>query len=144
MLKYQKRLTHFWVLIVLGITACSVPSLESAECRAARGQVKRLYSVHFDRGFNPEPAYEKIRSEYLTAEFEKEFDRDDTLDPLTATDDYPKAFRIGNCEKVGENKVAFSILLFWKDDKRDEQREIRTESTVVNGEWKISGVRKAS
>ena len=61
-------------------------------------------------------------------------------DYFTATDDYPKAFRVGDCSVAGENKTVFQVVLFWKDDTRSEQREIRVETVKQNDKWLINKV----
>ena len=62
-------------------------------------------------------------------------------DYFTATDDYPKAFRVGSCETVEPNKkVNMQIVLFWKSDTRSEQREVHVEVINVNDNWLINKV----
>lgn len=61
-------------------------------------------------------------------------------DYFTATEDYPKAFRVGACRAISPEKTALGILLFWKDDARDEQREIEVEAIRENDKWLIDKV----
>ena len=61
-------------------------------------------------------------------------------DYFTATDDYPKAFRVGSCEIVSEQKAVFQIVLFWRDNTRSEQREIKVETVKQNNKWLIDKV----
>ena len=82
------------------------------------------------------------REKYLTAELKQNLAAqvDGARDYFTATDDYPKAFRIGSCEVAGENKTIFQIVFFWRDDARSEQREIKVETVRENDKWLINKV----
>jgi hypothetical protein len=41
---------------------------------------------------------------------------------------------------ASENKVVFQVVLFWKDDTRSEQREIKVETVKRNDKWLIDKV----
>ncbi|MDQ3323374.1 MAG: YbjP/YqhG family protein [Acidobacteriota bacterium] len=123
--------------------ACSVPNLEKTECTAARQTVKELYSHHFggDMKFTKENL--GGREKYLSRELIENLSKKDesAVDYFTATDDYPKAFRVGDCEVIEpEKRVNFGVLLFWKTDTRSEQREIRVEAVRENGKWSVNRV----
>ena len=81
---------------------------------------------------------EKFLSGSLKQELEKQTST--TKDYFTATDDYPKAFRVGSCKIEGEYKTVFGVLLFWKDEQRDEQKEIQVEAIKENNNWLINKV----
>ena len=82
------------------------------------------------------------RKEFLTGELQQQLARQNpsAFDYFTQTEDYPKAFRVGACEAVGEEKILTDILLFWKDDTRSEQREIRVEVVKENENWSVNQV----
>lgn len=62
-------------------------------------------------------------------------------DYFTQTDDYPKAFRVGECTIIEPEKRAnFGVVLFWKTDTRSEQKEIRVEAVRENDRWLIDKV----
>jgi hypothetical protein len=63
-------------------------------------------------------------------------------DPFTLTqpDDPPKAFRVGACETKAPDKTELQVLVFWKDDARSEQREIKIEAARENGKWLIGNI----
>ena len=124
-------------------TSCSVPVLESPECIEARNTVKEFYSYHFDADMKPSAENLKQRQRFLSPEL---ITRLSTLgetqkDYFTGTSDYPKAFRIGGCEAVSPQKrTVFGVLLFWKTDSREEQREIKVEAVKENDRWLIDKV----
>lgn len=84
----------------------------------------------------------KQREKFLSRELFKTLSAsgETTKDYFTATDDYPKAFRVGGCKVEGENKTVFGVLLFWKDNKRDEQKEIQVEAVKENNNWLVNKV----
>lgn len=139
----KKTLPSILFVAVLA-AACSVPTLEPESCSEARGSLKKLYSMHFDRGFDPDERYEEERGEYLSDRLKGEMDGQDGFDYLTQTGDPPKAFRIGKCSETGKDAVSFGVLLFWKDDQRDEQREINASMVKSGDRWTVDRVEKAN
>ena len=127
-------------LLAIFATACSVPTLESKNCLDAQGSLKKLLSMHFDRGFNGNDAYRKERDGYITERLRGEIDSKKGFDYLTQTTDFPKAFRIGGCTENSENEVILDVLLFWKDDKRSEQRQIDVSMKNVDDKWLVDKV----
>ena len=82
------------------------------------------------------------RERFLTDELKHSLaaQAESSKDYFTATDDYPKAFRVGDCSAASENKVVFQVVLFWKDDTRSEQREIKVTTVKQNDKWLIDKV----
>jgi hypothetical protein len=121
--------------------ACgSIPNLEKPECEQARNTVREFYSVHFGNDMKPSEDYLKRREKFLTTDLKNLIAQNlsDKRDYFTATDDYPKAFRVGSCEVIEPNKTIFGVLIFWKDDTRSEQREIKVEAVKENDRWLIN------
>ena len=83
-----------------------------------------------------------LRTKFLTDELKQNLaeQAEGKRDYFTATEDYPKAFRVGGCEVSGENKIVFEVVLFWKDDTRSEQHEIKVETIKQNERWLINNV----
>lgn len=85
----------------------------------------------------------KTREKFLSRQLFINLSRKDetTIDYFTATDDYPKAFRVGGCTVAEpEKRVNLGVLLFWKTDTRSEQREIYVEAVNENGKWLVNKV----
>ena len=123
--------------------ACSVPNLEKSECAAARQTVKEFYSVHFGNDMKPSPENLRASEKFLTPELKEKLKNagEGANDYFTATEDYPKAFRVGGCQVTEPNeKAVFGVLLFWKDENRNEQREIKVETVKQNDKWLVSNV----
>lgn len=146
----SKRLTvgrRNTLLFCLLLTAycllgCSVPNLEKPECTESRNTVREFYSVHFGNDMKPSEDYLKLREKFLTIDLKNLISKtlSDKRDSFTATDDYPKAFRVGECEVVAPDKTIFGVLFFWKDDTRSEQREIKVEAVKQNDKWLINKI----
>lgn len=123
--------------------ACSMPNLEKPECTAARQTVKEFYSFHFGDQMKPSTENLRKRAKFLSDELNRALAAPETetaTDYFTRTDDYPKAFRIGECAATNENRTVFQVVLFWKDDVRSEQREVKVEAVKQSGKWLINSV----
>lgn len=130
------------ILIIFFTAACSVPNLEKPECNEPREIVKQFYSFHFGNDLKPNSESLAKRENFLTRRLFEEL-KNQTVsakDYFTQTEDYPKAFRVGGCEVVSEEKTVFEILLFWRDETRSEQRELKVEVISENNKWLIDKV----
>lgn len=125
---------------VFYLPACSVPNLEKPECTAARQTVREFYSYHFGNDMKPSKEYLEKRKKYLTENWNFFISKNinDPHDYFTLSDDYPKAFRVGECEVVEPNKTVFQVIFFWKDETRSEQRETKVEMIKENEQWLIN------
>lgn len=125
------------------LLACSIPNLEKPECTEARQTVKEFYSFHFGSEMKPSKENLRKREKFLSDELKRALavpQAETATDYFTRTDDYPKAFRIGECTVTDENRTVFQVVLFWKDDTRSEQREVKVEAVKQNGKWLINSV----
>ena len=123
------------------LSSCgSIPNLEKRECEESRNTVREFYSVHFGNDMKPSEDYLKLREKFLTTDLKNLIAQNlaDKRDYFTATDDYPRAFRVGSCEVIAPDKTLFGVLIFWKDDIRNEQREIKVEAIKENDRWLIN------
>ena len=130
------------VAIIFLASSCRVPNLEKPQCTAARDSVKRFYSYHFGTDMRPSPENLKARQDFLTSELIKSLSlsNETARDYFTATDSYPKAFRVGECKSDADNRVTLQIILLWRDDTRSEQKEVHVETTRVGDKWLINKV----
>ena len=124
------------------ISSCRVPNLETPQCIEARDAVKRFYSFHFGNDMHPSPENLKIREQFLTSELVSALSAssETAKDYFTATGDYPKAFRVGECSSESDHASRFRVLLFWRDDTKSEQKEVYVETVKVSGKWLINRV----
>lgn len=132
------------------LLACSIPNLEPAACIEARTAVREFYSFHFGNDMNPSLESIELRSKHLTRSF-KEFMIDryraghgaKVGDEITQTvSDFPKAFRVGKCKlDESKNKAELEVLLFWKDDQRDDQRTLQVEAQQEDSKWLVNAIK---
>ncbi len=120
----------------------SIPSLETAACSEARDSVKRFYSFHFanDMAHTPENLIQ--RKPYLTDRLFNSLWAADSIpgDHFTATSNYPKAFRVGECKAESAEKTVFQVILLWRDDTRSEQKEVSVDMVKQGDKWLVDGV----
>ena len=140
--KIQNLFILFCILHFTFCISCSVPNLEKPECTEARSAIREFYSFHIGNDIKPSAKNLKLREKFLSRElFEMRSASNETAkDYFTGTDDYPKAFRVGSCEVVSPDKTVLGVLLFWRDDTRSEQREIKVEAVKENEKWLIDKV----
>jgi len=141
-LKAKPFLLFTFYCLLFTCAACSVPNLENPECTTARQTVKEFYSYHFGNEMKPSRENLQKRERFLSDELTRQLttQTEAAKDYFTATDDYPKAFRIGECEAENENKTVFQVVFFWKDDLRNEQREVKVETVRQNEKWLINRI----
>jgi hypothetical protein len=142
MRKRKSNFLLFTFAFLLCLSACSIPNLEKPECTEARDAVREFYSFHIGNDMKPSAENLKAREKFLSKELLRilSASNEKARDYFTATDDYPKAFRVGSCEVISPEKVRLGILLFWRDDVRSEERKIFVDATPENGRWQIDKV----
>jgi Protein of unknown function (DUF3828) len=143
--KSETRIILFYCLLstVYCLLSCSIPNLEKPECAEARQTVKELYSYHFGNDMKFTRENLRQRGKFLSPNLLENLSKKDesAVDYFTATDDYPKAFRVGECTIAEPDKrVNVQVLLFWKTDTRSEQKEIQVETVNENNKWLVNKV----
>ena len=130
------------LILSFSFAGCSVPNLESPQCTQSRDAVREFYSIHFGNEMKPSEAYLKLRKQYITENFSNVISKqiNQSQDFFTLTDDYGKAFRIGKCKDVEQNKTDLEVLIFWKTDTRTEQKAIHAEAVNEGGKWLINKI----
>lgn len=143
---------NYWaavsLLLALFAASCSVPNLEESECVESRDVVKQLYSFHFANDMKPTLENFRARERFLTSKLDMVLQKStiQEFDPFTFTGDYPnkgdypKAFRVGECKVLSPGKTQVQVLLFWRDDTRNEQKEVIVDVVMQDGKWLIDEV----
>jgi hypothetical protein len=124
------------------IAGCSIPNLEPQACIESRTAMREFYSFHFGNDMRFSAENLKQREKFLTPVFAERLSSwTNPGDPFTTgNEDLPKAFRVGACKEIAADKTEFQVLLFWRDDVRSEQREIRVVAAKENDRWLIDNV----
>jgi len=91
---------------------------------------------------HPSPENLKAREQFLTRELIKVLSAssETSRDYFTATENYPKAFRVGSCSSDSNDKVTLQVLLLWRDDTKSEQKEVHVETVKTGDAWLINKV----
>jgi len=121
---------------------CRIPILESPECYASRDAVKRFYSFHFGNDMKPSPENLEARKGYLTDELATQLQSSTagTRDYFTNSEHYPKAFQVGSCKQDSPDKTEVTILLYWRENEQNQQREVTAEMLKTGDKWLIDKV----
>jgi hypothetical protein len=140
----KKKLGLALLISVISVAgfACSIPSLESQQCSEARVALKQFYSFHFGNDMSPTKENLSERKPYLTDRLFKSLWAADSIpgDHFTATSNYPKAFRVGECTAASPEKTVFQVILLWHDDTRSEQKEIAVDMVRQGDKWLVDSV----
>jgi hypothetical protein len=124
------------------LSSCSLPNLEKPQCSEARDFVRRFYSFHFGNEMRPSPENLKLREQFLTGDLIRTLSdsSNTTIDYFTASDQYPKTFRVGACTAETDELATFGVMLLWRDETKSEQKEVRVETVRTEGKWLINKV----
>ena len=122
--------------------SCSIPNLEAPECSESRDSVKRFYSFHFANDMAHTPENLSQRKPYLTDRLFSSLWAASSIpgDHFTASSDFPKAFRVGECKVQSPEKTVFQVLMLWRDDTQSEQKEIAVEMVKQGDKWLVDSV----
>jgi hypothetical protein len=121
------------------VLSCSVPNLGDPDCEAARDTVREFYSWYFAADAEHRANSPEVFQKYVAPTLRRGANGE--IDPFVLTNDFPKAFRVGECKVVEPGRrTQFEVLLFWKDDVRSEQRTIKVETENVGGRWLIRSI----
>ncbi len=126
-----------------GQLGCSIPSLESPDCAAARDGVKEFYSFHFGNDMSASVENLKARQRFLTPElFSSLLSQGGTnIDPFTKSDTPPKTFKIAKCTQEGSDKADVLVQIYWRyDTGKVDQRELHIETIKSGGAWLINKI----
>ena len=70
-------------------------------------------------------------------------DTPEGVDPFTTGDaDVPKAFRAGECRVLTPVRTQFDLIIFWRDDKRSEQRTLKVDLVKTESGWVVDEIKR--
>ena len=141
-MKYVVYSGVVFLFLALCVSSCGIPNLEDPTCTGARTEVRQFYSFHFGNDMKPSAENVKLREKFLTPELVATLSasNETAVDYFTATADYPKAFRLGECRAASPAETEFQVLLFWRDDTRNEQKEVAVKAIKKDDKWLIDKV----
>jgi hypothetical protein len=122
--------------------SCGVPNLESQQCTEARVAVRQFYSFHFGNDMRPSAENLKLRERFLTKRFYSMLAvaPESDVDPFTMTREFPRTFKIGECNADSATGVDFQVQLYWRDDEQTVQQEVVANAVKENDSWLVDSV----
>lgn len=141
-IKSGKCISAIFFTVLFFVSSCSIPNLEEPACIESRDPVKQFYSFHFGNDMKPSVENLKLREKFLAPDLVKTLSasNETAVDYFTATADYPKAFRIGECKVISPTETEFQVILFWRNDTRNEQKEVVVNAVKITDNWLIGKV----
>ena len=133
--------TLICILAAAMFAGCSLPNLEPEQCVAARDAVKQFYSFYFAHDMNSIEGA-RGRSNYLTNELSSQLagPKKEGKDYFTASENFPKAFRVGACTSESNDAATLDVVMLWNDDSGNAQKEIKVDVVYRFGKWLINKV----
>lgn len=134
----------FLFFVAAASIGCGVPNLETPDCTAARTTIREFYSFHFGNEMHFSADELNKRRRFLSPGLVSQLSTAPAgADPFTTgTEDFPKAFRAGECKEVSAGRLRFNVLLFWKDDVRTEQKAIKVEMLKLGDGWVVDKIER--
>ncbi len=128
------------LLFAVCISACSIPTLESAQCSAAREGVRKFYSFHLGNDMQPSAENIELRKRFLTTDLYDSLRNGPfgEIDPFTNSQQPPRTFKIGKCVEMSDNTSKVQVQLYWKDDAATTQKELHVEAVKEGDAWLIN------
>lgn len=139
---YRVRRAALFLTLTCGLAACSLPNLDPPECAASRTVLREFYSYHFGNDMKFSQDGLKSRERFITPSLSQSVvNTAEGSDPFTTGDsDIPKAFRVAECRVLSPDRAEYAVLLFWKDDRRSEERRIAVQVAKIDGNWLVDKI----
>lgn len=89
----------------------------------------------------PSPENLEKRKKYLTEDLFKTLSTSDSkTDYFTASDVFPRTFKIGDCTLKSPDDATVQVQIYWKDDYTTVQKDVLVDVVKRAGAWLINGV----
>jgi len=134
----QSRIFCFIILAAVSQFGCSIPNLESQQCKEARDSVKEFYSWYLGTDAEMRAKQRDTYDRYISSDFQAGSRNDE--DPFFLSGTTPTTFKIGKCEPVTDTKVEIQVQLYWHQDTKTDQKEVYAETVKKVDRWIIDKV----
>lgn len=129
------------VLAALFAASCRVETFDESPCGEAKDAAHRLYSFHFGNDMTPSPENLEKRKRYLTDELFKQLSANTSrTDYFTASENFPRTFKIGQCTLNSPNDATVQVQIYWKDDYTTVQKDLLVDVVKRANDWLINSV----
>jgi hypothetical protein len=124
--------------ILLSQAACSIPNLESRSCSEARDSVKEFYSWYTGTDADIREKQPEIRARFVSPNFDSAATGE--TDPFLLSTTFPTTFKIGKCEAKDDLHVVVQVQLYWREDRKTDQKEVYADVIKTGDKWLIDRV----
>lgn len=153
---------NIFLVIALAFGSCQIPQIEDARCTASRETARKFFAQHLQDTSRQAFTREALTSleKFLTPEFyqvmQKDFDRHEKMirdnplenmpnrvafanaDPITGPHPLPTGYKVGECKTEGDFYAIHAVQMFWTNDDRPLQRELKVKIEKRGDQWLIS------
>lgn len=120
------------------ISSCSIPNLEGQQCTEARDAVREFYSWYMGTDAAVREKQRDVYNRYIASDFHSTAVTDN--DPFYLSDTTPTTFKIGKCEQKDDSHITIQIQLYWRQDRKTDQKEVYANVTKSGDKWLIDKV----
>lgn len=129
------------VLVSVLAGACRVDTFDTSPCGEASDAARRFYSFHLGNDMTPSAENLEKRRKYLTDELFKQLSGSESKqDYFTASENFPRTFKIGHCTQNSAEDTTVQVQIYWKDDYTTVQKDVLVDVTKRAGEWLVNKV----
>lgn len=135
----HRFLIAFCILdIAFCISGCSIPNLENRQCSEARDSVKEFYSWYLGTDAAQRDREPEVFARYVSPNFPG-YSKDGG-DPYFQSLTVPTTFKVGRCDALSETRAVIQVQLYWRDDKKVDQKEVYADVAKIGDKWLIEKV----
>lgn len=133
------RISAFGCLLLTayGQLACSIPNLESPQCTEARDSVKEFYSWYLGTDAEARGKQREIYDRFVSHSFAA---KSGPLDAYYLSETVPTTFKIGKCEPVDDSHAKVQVQLYWRQERKTDQKEVYAKTVKNEDKWLIESV----
>ena len=126
------------MLIACCVSSCSMPSLETPQCNEARDSVKEFYSWYLGTDAEMRSRQRDFYDRYVSRTFDPA--QRDGLDAFFLSDTTPTTFKVGKCEVTDDTHAKVQVQLYWRQERKTDQKEIYVKTVKSEDTWLIESV----
>lgn len=123
------------------LVSCSLPTLESPECSAAREAAREYYSLAIGGEPNSHSEVPARLNALRTPGFSTgETATRDGRDPYYFSLLQPTSYRVGTCSTRPDGRVNVAVTVIWRVEHDNSEREDSVTLSKVNDAWLIDRI----
>jgi hypothetical protein len=133
-----RSITAILLCATFVLSACSIPNLEGQQCTEARDEVREFYSWYMGMDAAAREKQRDVYNRYIAPDFQST--AGSNADPFYLSDTIPTTFKIGKCDQKDDSHITMQIQLYWRQDRKTDQKEVYADMTKAGDKWLIDKV----